>query len=482
MKRLVSILFKAHKYTGIFISAFFLMWFVTGIVLIYHPYPRVSEQLCNSHKEVLPSSLPELDWIGDRVEGDLQAVKIRQFQGQTLIDVKTKDKKAQLTTDTLQEIKPVDFKCVVNIARGWTDAPVAKVDTLHRREQWVLYSKYDKELPIYKFHFDDKDKTELFISGQSAQVLQLTTRKERFWAYVGAIPHKLYFPFIRRNTDAWMDTVVVGGSVCFAAALTGFLYGLYLFFRRKRVKGKFGNPFKKRWQRIHFSFGLVFGLFTVAWGISGIFSMSRVPQWIIRTEAPFTFNKTRLWGKGLLPADTYKLGFNKVKEAYPQLKEITLARFADIPAYIIIEGENERYLNASSDEVEILQIPESTIVEGFGKMYGKDVPVKVSLLEEYDNYYVNLRGTYTLPVYKVEVDNNDKELYYVSPDDGYIKYLNKNKKADKWLFSAIHYLNIPWLITRRALWTICMWVLCGGCAMVCLSGVILGIKSLLKRK
>ena len=58
----------------------------------------------------------------------------------------------------------------------------------------------------------------------------------------------------------------------------------------------------------------------------------------------------------------------------------------------------------------------------------------------------------------------------------------ENKKADKWLFSAIHYLNIPWLITRRALWTICMWVLCGGCAMVCLSGVILGIKSLLRRK
>ena len=482
MKKIVLLLFKAHKYTGIIISGFFLMWFVTGVILIYHPYPKLSEREYNSMKETLPSSLPELAYMQERIDGEPESIRIRQFQGQTLMDIKTEKGKYQLTTDTLNDIKPIDFKCVEKVARQWTDAPVIKVDTLHQRRQWVLYTKYEKELPIYKFHFEDKDKTQLFISGRTADVQQLTTAKTRFWAYIGAIPHKLYIPAIRKDVDRWKAFIVTGASVCLAAALTGFVYGLYIFLRRKRVKGEWGNPYRKRWQRIHFSFGLIFGIFLIWWAISGIFSMSRVPQWIIRTEAPFTFDKTRLWGKNLLPMDNYRLSFNKLKETYPQLKEISLARFADIPVYVVIEGENKRYVDASTEQVKILHIPQKTIEEGFSKMYGEDTPVKVSILNEYDNYYVNLRSTYTLPVYKVEVGNNDEELYYISPEDGYIKYLNKNKKADKWLFSAIHYLNLPWLISRPWLWTVCIWILCSGCAVVCLSGVVLGMKSLLRKK
>ena len=60
MKKIVLLLFKAHKYTGIIISGFFLMWFVTGVILIYHPYPKLSESEYNSMKETLPTSLPEL--------------------------------------------------------------------------------------------------------------------------------------------------------------------------------------------------------------------------------------------------------------------------------------------------------------------------------------------------------------------------------------------------------------------------------------
>ncbi len=482
MKKFLPILFKSHKYIGLFISAFFLMWFVTGVVLIYHPYPSVSEKLVNEKKEVLPSSLPDLDYIAQRVEGEIKSVRIREFQGQTLMDVKTSKQKYLLTTDTLQDIKPIDYLCVEKVARQWSDAPIKRVDTLRKRSQWVLFTRYEKELPIYKFHFDDKYKTQLFVSGTTADVQQLTTAKQRFWAYVGAIPHKLYIPALRRNTQMWMDSFVVGASICLVAALTGFILGIYIFVRRKKVKGEWGNPYRKRWQRIHFSFGLIFGIFLISWAISGLFAMKRVPQWLIKTEAPYVFDKTKLWGKNILPTDTYKLGFDKLHQEYPQLKEIKLSRFAEIPVYIIIEGENERYIDASGEDVKILEIPQQTIENGFRKIYGEHVPMKISLLEEYDNYYINLRRTYTLPVYKVEVDNNDRDLYYVSPTDGYIKYLNKNKKADRWLFNGLHYLNLPGLFSKPVLWTICIWVLCGGCAVVCLSGLILGIKSLFKRK
>ena len=44
MKKALGFLFKVHKITGLSIAVFFSMWFVTGIVLVYHPYPKVTEK------------------------------------------------------------------------------------------------------------------------------------------------------------------------------------------------------------------------------------------------------------------------------------------------------------------------------------------------------------------------------------------------------------------------------------------------------
>ena len=337
-------------------------------------------------------------------------------------------------------------------------------------------------MPIYKFYFDDDQKTELFVSGKNGEPIQLTTLEQRFWSWIGAIPHKLYFPYIRKDVDRWKAWIVASGSICLVASLTGFILGIYLLVNRYRQKKRLEIPYKRGWKRWHYTTGLVFGVFLVWWSISGIFSMSRVPQWLVPTKAEFSFNTTRLWGKGILPLEAYQLDYRKLQEYYPELKQVEWVRFADIPAYRVIEGENERYIDASGTEVVALNVPQKTIEEGFRKIHGDDVKMTVTVLDKYDNYYVNLRRTLELPVYKVELDDDDHNLYYVNPRDGYIRYLNKNKIVDKWLFSAIHYLNMGWIISRPALWTFCLWFLCIGCGIVCLTGVVLGVKSWFIRK
>lgn len=123
MKKIVLLLFKAHKYTGIIISGFFLMWFVTGVILIYHSYPKLSESEYNSMKETLPSSLPELAYMQERIDGEPKSLRIRQFQGQTIMDIRTEKGKYQLTSDTLNDIKPIDFRVVL------------RVKSFHRKKQ-----------------------------------------------------------------------------------------------------------------------------------------------------------------------------------------------------------------------------------------------------------------------------------------------------------------------------------------------------------
>lgn len=485
MKKMVKFLFKIHKYIGGFIAIFFLMWFVTGIILVYYPYPRISEQMVNERMETIHcSSLPDVSFIQERVDDKIESLSLRQFQGQTLFEMKADGKKSTWVADTsqVQQVKPLTFATVQAEAAKWSDAPVMRVDTLHEREQWVLYSKYDRMMPIYKFYFDDEQQTELFVSGKNGEPIQLTTLEQRFWAWVGAIPHKLYFPYIRKDVDRWKAWIVASGSICLVASLSGFILGLYLLINRYRQKNRWEIPYKRGWKRWHYITGLIFGVFLVWWSISGIFSMSRVPQWLVPTKAEFTFNTSRLWGKGVLPLETYQLDYRKLQEVYPDLKKVDWVRFADIPAYRIIEGENERYIDASGTEVVALNVPQKTIEEGFRKIHGNDSKMTVTVLEKYDNYYLNLRRTLELPVYKVEFDDDDHNLYYVNPRDGYIRYLNKNKIVDKWLFSAIHYLNMGWLVNRPWLWTFCLWFLCIGCGIVCFTGVVLGIKTWFIRK
>ena len=464
----VRFLRKIHKIISSAIALLFLMWFVTGIVLVYHPYPKVAEKLMFKKKETLPSSLPELSSVLSKMDGDVKSLSLKLFQGQTLF--------------SFDEAPNITFDVVEKVAKHWIDAPIKRVDTLRQREQWVLFTKYDKELPIYKFYFDDDQKHELFISGRTAEVLQMTTSRQRLWAWLGAIPHKFYLPCIRRDVDVWQNTVAIVSGICLIAALTGWLLGIMIWIKRYRKKHVWQNPYKKRWYRWHFSYGLVFGVFLIGWALSGIFAMQRVPQWMVPMEGDYSFKSSRLWGRGLLPMEDYRLDYRKLKEAYPDLKEVEWCRYADIPTYRVIAGQEEFLVDASTNEIKSLQIPEETIVKGLKKIHGEEVEMKVSLLTEFDNYYLSRRVDLELPVYKIEVVDANGSLYYVNPSTGYIRYLNNNKIVRKWLFNAIHYLDIDWLVARPWLWHTCIWLLCGGCLVVCVSGLVLAWRVLTPKK
>jgi hypothetical protein len=78
--------------------------------------------------------------------------------------------------------------------------------------------------------------------------------------------------------------------------------------------------------------------------------------------------------------------------------------------------------------------------------------------------------------YVLKLDNADKTTYYINPKNGDTKYFTSNKRAKKWVFSGIHYLNIKWLVEHPVCWTIVIWLLCLGGAFVSLTGALLGLK------
>ena len=343
-----------------------------------------------------------------------------------------------------------------------------------------MYSRYVREMPVYKFYFDDKDKHQLYIAARSGEVLQFTSSIQRFWAWVGYIPHTFYIPFLRQNTDAWTNTLTVAGIIGMLAGLTGLYVGITAIYRRYKQKRTLEIPYRKRWYRWHHILGLILGIFIVTWGLSGALSLQRIPRWIINIEGDYSVSPEKLRGK-TFPLNNYKLDYRQLKKAYPDLKQVEWTYYGDLPVYDIIAGNQNLMIDASLPEVTNLFLSEETIARAIRKMHGDDVAFHISMIDRYDEYYLSIDNTRPLPVYKVDVDNYDRSVYYIDPTTGNHKYLNTNRRVKKWLFSAFHYLDIRWLVERHTLWTIALWTLCLGGALLSFTGVWLGVKYIYRK-
>lgn len=460
-----------HRVTGTIIAIFFMMWFVTGLVLIYHDFPRLSDREVYSHMDVLPDSIA----VPAGLPQGLESLALKQFQGQTLVSYSTADTTAVQTLSGLAAA-PVDFSTAMAVARKWGDAPISRVDTLHERDQWIMYSRYKREMPIYKFHFDNSERSQLYVASRSAKPLQLTDRTSRAWAWAGAIPHKLYLPCIRGDVDRWKFWITVGALFCLVASVTGLIAALVAWRRVHRATGRWKNPYKKRLLRIHFTFGLIFAIPLIAWSISGYFSMQRVPRWLVPMHGDYFMDYDTMWGEGMLNLEVYKLDVEKVREAFPDLKSLSFTRFGTQPVYEAVTGDTLRRLDASTGKVKPLLISESTIMEGLRRMHGDSVAISLEKLNSYDSHYYSVMGRSPLPVYRAKIGDSDGTLYYIDPRDGHVSFLNHNKLWRKYLFSGIHYLNLRCFAGHEFWWQICLWIVCVAGGVYCFLSCILGVK------
>ncbi len=483
MKKVKTFFFSVHRIFGTIICVFFFMWFVSGLVLIYHPFPNVTSKQLRERMEPLPSSLPDMASLVSRLPesvGSIRDVSVRQFQGQTLFAFETDDSLYVLCADTLQSVKPVTYETIQAVARRWVDSPVARVDTLYDRDQWIMYSRYVREMPIYKYYFDDKEKHQLYLASKTGKVLQFTNRTQRFWAWVGAIPHKFYLPVIRKNTRLWVNVLTIGGVIALIAALSGLYVGIYILYKRYRTRRKLESPYKKRWYKWHHVTGLIFGIFLITFAFSGAMALQRIPQWVIKTHGKYRIDDEELRGDRLPIAD-YVLDYRRLPAAYDELKTIEWTYFRNVPVYNIVTADRAVSIDASGKEVKELNLTPGQIEQAVHQVHGEEAALTVSRIDVYEEYYLSREGRLPLPAYKVQVDNADRSLYYVDPATGDFRYLNRTRKAKKWVFSGLHYLNIRWLVERPVLWTIAIWTICLGGAVVSLSGIWLGGKYLRRK-
>lgn len=482
MKKLKSFVFSIHRVLGTVICLFFFMWFVSGLVLIYHHFPDITDEQKYEKAESLPSLLPDLHNIlayHQIEEGKVKSLSIKSFQGQALFSIKTKDSTYLFCADTTQDVFPITSKTIDNVVKSWVNAPITKIDTIYQRDQWIMYSSYMHKMPMYKYYFNDAEKHQLYISTKTAEVQQMTDKHQRLWAWIGSIPHKFYIPAIRKNADNWIKLIQTAGIIALLAALSGIYVGADVLYRQYKKRRELKSPYKMFEYKWHHILGLIFGIFMVTFAFSGTMALQKIPQWVIKTHGYYRVKDSQMRGSHL-NLGNFITDYRTILAQYPNVKRIKWTHFQDTPVYDIIANNERICIDASSVEPKELFLSSENIGKAIHKLHKKEV-YKISLINEYEEYYISKWSKLPLPAYKVTIKNDDHSCYYIDPKTGDFKYLNKSKEAKKWIFSGLHYLNIKWLLLHPILWTIAIWTLCLGGASVSFTGIWLGIKYIIRK-
>ena len=196
------------------------------------------------------------------------------------------------------------------MANRWSDQPACLVDSLFAVDVWLIGSYPFHDYPVYHFRFPEKDDAELYLSSQTGNALQYTTRNSRFWAWLGAIPHWIYIKQFRAyGRQPWVNIVLWISGIATIMAIAGLEIAIYASRKAKR-KGNI-TPYPKRsWYRWHHLSGIFFGLFVITWIFSGFMSLKKVPQWLVKVHEPRNLQE-EVYGK-ILPLSAYSLDYHRV--------------------------------------------------------------------------------------------------------------------------------------------------------------------------
>ena len=472
---MMRLLLLAHRYLGIAVGLLMVMWCLSGVVMMYVGYPALRETSRLEH-------LAPLEWSGCcRISDTLNRaasfgnLQVEMLAGRPVLFLGSPSDPGPIDLGTGTVVDRVSAGQAMSVARAFSGPKgvAPRLLGLIARDQWTVSGDFDADRPLFHFALQDAERTELYISSTTGRAVQITTAHERFWNWLGAVPHWLYFTELRRNASLWSRLIIYTSLLgCFLTAI-----GIYLGLRQfaARPAGRW-SPYRgfKLW---HHMAGLTFGIFTLSWVLSGLLSMN--PWGWLEGSGAQSENA------GLRGPDPSPVQLTAALQAFaasPQTAPVSL-RAAPLNGklYFIAataQGERQRFDAAAQPA------PLSAADLAFltGSLSGAERPGTLQLMMGEDNlYFSHHRDSVALPVYRMSLTGSSTRYYMDSVSGMLIAKLDANAQAYRWLHEGLHRLDLTAWLRTRPRWDVLMLTLLAGVTTVCATGAYLGWRRLLGR-
>jgi hypothetical protein len=486
-----------HRWLGVALSALFLLWFVSGIVMMYWSFPEVTSEDRLQRAPALNAAAIQLDAAEALAAAGAEAPPspphLTTFDGRPVYRIAAGSGPGRrggpptiVYADDGTEQRVVDAAMMDRAAARWSGRPVeeaAKV-SIEEVDQWTVGALRSLR-PLFKYSWPDGQ--QVYVNGRSGEVVQYTTTASRFWAYLGAIPHWLYFTPLRKHQQEWFSVVVYSSLVGTLSALLGVVIVVWMYSPRKRYRHA-GTPTAipyRGWKRWHAIAGLFFGVVTTTWAFSGLLSMGPFP--IMDRLADLAVPRasrdgvgapdlaTALRGAAPVPLSAYSA--KHPRQAVAELrdfevKELELSAFDGQAVYLASNGRGETRIVpvagpavSGFDPEDVMRVVRLAAGEHLSEL---------RLMHEYDAYYLDRRSERPLPVVYVRMNDAAASRYYIDPATArVVGAYNARNWVSRWLYHGLHSLDFPWLYAHRPLWDIVVITLMLGGTALCMTSIVL---------
>jgi hypothetical protein len=451
--RTARVLVYTHRWIGVACGVLFVVWFASGVVMMYARMPELSatERLAR-----LTAIQPALIRTAPPVpsEGEITRIVISTLEGRPIYRVTARGQTEMSFADSGDRVPAVDADQALRIARAFDgghhdvryDARLADAD------QWSFGVR--GRMPLHRIAVDDAAGTRLYVTEHGGEVVLKTTASGRFWGRTGAVLHWLYFTPLRRNAALWNEVIVWASIAGTVLCVAGIAWGVWRLAPRRgyRLRDRRQWSPYAGWMRWHHYAGLIFGVVTTTWIFSGLLSMDPW-DWHPGT-APTREQREQVSGGAIAPADVPLERVRRVVAAFsPELpKEIEITRFRG-HYYAAATGGIVSFDDPQFGVRD--QLPPDQIVGAAGiAMTG--VPIEgVTWLDDYDAYYYDRRRQLSLPVLRVRYADPQQTWLYFDPRRGTIARKEERlTRLNRWLYHGLHSLDFPFLYYKRPLWDI----------------------------
>ena len=474
---MIRFLFLLHRYLGIVVGLVMLIWTLSGIIMMYREYPELSavDQLAMLNEldttaccELPDSPLLESEqFTGARVEMLLDKPVLRlnsSDRGLLVYDLSNGMRMASVDEGQAQVIADRFVR-----DRYAVDSPrlVGRIHT----DQWTVYGAYNPLRPLFKYEVGDDAGTQFYVSGQTGEIVQLTTSSQRVWGYLGAVIHWLYPTALRQHTALWAQVVIWLTILGIFLTATGLYIGIRQY--RLRSSGRL-SPYRGMALYHHYA-GLVFGVFTLTWVGSGLLSMN--PWGALEGEGA---------GPEVRRLMQRPVQWSDIAETVNALDATAVAAAVRLEIDVL-QGETQVIAHGAQGIARRLDagtLSPAPLADGDLSALanllqpGSRISSQ-SLITQSDAYYYDHHVVLEFPVYRVVFDDDQHRHYYLSPVSGQLqRKIDSELRLYRWLFYGLHRGDFSGLLRSRPVWDILMLGFLSGVTLVCATGSYMAIRRL----
>jgi hypothetical protein len=469
-----------HRWLGIALGLLVLLWFGSGIIMMYVPYPSLTESERMAWLAPIDARQVRVGawqaWqaaqVGPATAGVPDEVRLTTVAGRPAYHFKADGRWQSVWADSGQAMQ-VTPALAMDSARSAAPGARAMSAELIDIDQWS-FGSLQGHRPLYRVSADDAAGSVLYISSRSGELVRDTTRSERAWNWAGSVIHWIYFTPLRTRGQPWRQVVMWSSGAALLLVTLGMVLGIQRLRLQRRYAGGRRSPYRG-WQAWHHWLGLGVGAVMMIWLFSGWLSVTPF-DWL---ASPGVTAQGRLaLAGGPLEQEDLMIAAGDIVARHTGVLELEWRRVDGHLYLSAMDRAQRRLVDAQSG---MAAVPDKAHLLNAIQSLRPGAALTVETLTSEDSYHYSHHNTAVLPVLRARFAQADEATFYVDPAQGQlVGYADRNSKWNRWLFNGLHQWDFAAMVRARPVWDAIVIALCllGGAAT--LAGVVLGWRRIRK--